>query len=232
MSFWRTFLDLLLPRHCVVCNAELDSSEQDLCNVCLCHLLPVTWKSATDNPLLRSVWSRHDVEAAGSSFYYNHTSDFHKLFIDIKYHGCPQIGERMARIAFPIWGERGLGQGISYIIPVPLSFRRKLKRGYNQAEWIARGVSTVTGIPLCTDILKRVKDNESQTHMNATQRQKNSTEIFVAKTSKIDLNGKSILLVDDIMTTGATICDCIRALRQAYPSIRVQIYTLGWAGDK
>ena len=216
----------------MVCGTELDSAEQDLCNVCLCRISPVTWTSATDNPLLRVLWDRHDVEAAGSSFYYNASSDFHNVFIAIKYQGCPKLGERLARLSFPLWHARGLGSEADYVIPIPLSVERRLKRGYNQAEWIARGVATSAGIPLCTDVLVRRKSNETQTHKSASQRQENARGIFVAMAGRTDLNGRTVLLVDDIMTTGATISDGIRALRETFPEVKVQIYTLGWAGER
>lgn len=216
----------------MVCGTELDSAEQDLCNVCLCRISPVTWTSATDNPLLRVLWDRHDVEAAGSSFYYNASSDFHNVFIAIKYQGCPKLGERLARLSFPLWHARGLGSEADYVIPIPLSVERRLKRGYNQAEWIARGVATSAGIPLCTDVLVRRKSNETQTHKSASQRQENTRGIFVAMAGRTDLNGRTVLLVDDIMTTGATISDGIRALRETFPEVKVQIYTLGWAGER
>lgn len=216
----------------MVCGTELDSAEQDLCNVCLCRISPVTWTSATDNPLLRVLWDRHDVEAAGSSFYYNASSDFHNVFIAIKYQGCPKLGERLARLSFPLWHARGLGCEADYVIPIPLSVERRLKRGYNQAEWIARGVATSAGIPLCTDVLVRRKSNETQTHKSASQRQENTRGIFVAMAGRTDLNGRTVLLVDDIMTTGATISDGIRALRETFPEVKVQIYTLGWAGER
>lgn len=232
MNFWHTLADLLLPRHCVVCGAELDSTEKDLCNVCLCRMVPVTWPSATDNPLLRVMWDKHEVDAAGSSFYYNASSDCHNIFIAIKYHGCPKLGERLARLSFPTWHTLGLGQEADYVIPVPLSLRRRLKRGYNQAEWIARGVAASIGIPLCTDVLIRRKNNDTQTHKTAQQRQENTSNIFEARRGHTDLNGRIVLLVDDIMTTGATISDSIRALRKTFPTVRVQIYTLGWAGER
>lgn len=181
MNFWHTLADLLLPRHCVVCGAELDSTEKDLCNVCLCRMVPVTWPSATDNPLLRIMWDRHEVDAAGSSFYYNASSDCHNIFIAIKYHGSPKLGERLARLSFPTWHAMGLGQEADYVIPVPLSLRRRLKRGYNQTEWIAKGVAASIGIPLCTDVLIRRKNNDTQTHKTAQQRQENTYNIFEAR---------------------------------------------------
>lgn len=231
MSFWLTLVDLFLPRRCVVCGAELTSSERDLCNVCLCRLVPVRWSSVTDNPLLRSLWDKYDVEAAGSSLYYHSYSEYHKLFIAIKYQGCPQLGTKLAVLTFPIWYSMGLGVGVDAVIPIPLSWRRRLSRGYNQAEWIAKGVSKVIHVPVCTDILVRKKNNSTQTHKGAHERWNNTYGIFAVKKRQIDLNDKVVLLVDDIMTTGATLCDAIRALREAFPRVRLQVYTLGWSGD-
>lgn len=232
MSFWLTLVDLFLPRFCVVCDTELCSKEDDLCNVCLCNLNYITWKSSTDNPLLRSIWNECDVEAAGSSLYYNSSSEFHRIFIAIKYRGCPQIGKKIAQMDFPHWKELGLGSEVDYVIPVPLALLRRLRRGYNQAEWIAKGVSLALGKPVCTNVLVRSRGNSTQTHKTAKQRHENVRGIFAVRKGVLDLNDKVVLLVDDIMTTGSTICECIRALREEYPTVRVQIYTLGWSGDK
>lgn len=231
-NFWHTLADLLLPRHCAVCDAELHSTEQGLCNVCLCRLKQVRWDNVSDNPLLRKLWNRHDVEAAGSSFYYNPSSEFHNLFILIKYRHRPRVGLHLARHAFPRLYASGLAQKTECIIPVPLSRQRQWKRGYNQAEWIARGISKATGIPVCTNILRRIHDNPTQTHNSARQRMENTRGIFAISSKKPDLNGKTVLLVDDICTTGATLSDCVRALRQGFPMVNIHIYTLGWAGEE
>lgn len=231
MSFWPTLLDLLLPRHCAVCDAELCATEYALCNVCLCRLQQVRWDDIWDNPLLRCLWNRHDVEAAGCSFYYNTSTDFHNLFVLLKYRHRPSVGLCLAQSAFPHLHASGLGCGADYIVPVPLSSQRQWRRGYNQAEWIARGISLATGIPVCTAVLRRARNNPTQTSRTALQRIENTRGIFVVRAKSPDLNGKTLLLVDDIFTTGATMGDCVRALRQRFPSVRIHIYTLGWAGE-
>ncbi len=202
-----------------------------MCNVCLSRMKQVQWTDVEDNPLLRSLWNRHDVEASGSSFYYNPSSEYHNLFILLKYRHRPSVGLYLARLAFPLWYGRGLAREASYIVPVPLSRSREWKRGYNQAEWIARGISRATGIPVNTSVLKRVRNNPTQTHRTADQRMENVRGIFAVRRKCPDLNGKTVLLVDDIFTTGATIGDCVRALREAYPAVRIHIFTLGWAGE-
>lgn len=231
MSFWRTLTDLLLPRHCAVCGAELAADERSLCNVCLVQYSVIHWSCATDNIILRRLWDRHDVEAAGSTFFYNKGQDLHKLFIDIKYRHCPHLGRDLAFRAFPYWQEMGLDADVDCIVPVPLSAKRRLKRGYNQAEWVARGVSEASGIPVRTDILKRTRDNETQTHKTAQQREENTRDLFSVRRGCENLDGKRILLVDDIITTGATISACIHALRVRFPDVKVRIYTLGCTDD-
>ena len=232
MSFWRTFLDLLLPRHCVVCDEELNSSETDICNVCLCNVKHIRWESATDNPFLRRIWDKHDVEVAGSTLYYNSSADYHNIFIAIKYQHRPKVGYRLAQLSFPYWQNLGLAKDAVCIIPVPLSRTRMLKRGYNQAEWISKGIAKQTSIPVNNNILVRDKHIRTQTHKNATERWENTQNIFSVKKNAPDLNDKTILLVDDIATTGATLCDCIRALRERFPTIRVHVYTLGFTQNE
>lgn len=232
MNILHTLTDLFLPRHCTVCGAELANSEDILCNVCLCNLHWITWNDTRDNPMLRSLWPHHDVEAAGSSFYYNSAYSFRNIFWATKYYGFPRVGEHLARLSFPRWHALGLGRDVDAIIPVPLAAGRRWRRGYNQAEWIARGVATATGIQVYDRILRRIRHNETQTRKNPLQRRENTAGIFAVRKNSPDLNRRTVLLVDDIMTTGATLCDCIRALREAYPSIGIHIYTLGWAGNR
>lgn len=231
MIFWHTLADLLLPRRCAVCNAELCREETVLCNVCLCRLQDIPWTDIHDNPLLRSLWNRHEVEAAGSSFFYNHSSTLHSAFILLKYGHRPDIGRHMGRHAFPRWWHHGLGKGADYIVCVPLSHQRLWQRGYNQAEFIARGISDVTGIPLLPGVLKRMRNNPSQTRRTLRQRQENTRNLFAVTSRSPCLDGKTVLLVDDIFTTGSTLGDCIRALRQTFSAVRIHIYTLGYSGD-
>ena len=216
----------------MVCDEELNSSETDICNVCLCNVKHIRWESATDNPFLRGIWEKHDVEAAGSTLYYNSSVDYHNIFIAIKYQHRPKVGYRLAQLSFPYWQNLGLAKDAVCIIPVPLSRARMLKRGYNQAEWISKGIAKQTSIPVNNNILVRNKHIRTQTHKNATERWENTQNIFSVKKNAPDLNDKTILLVDDIATTGATLCDCIRALRERFPTIRVHVYTLGFTQNE
>lgn len=226
---WRSILDIFLPRYCVICDHELAATEECICNVCLFRLNMVKWTSADDNPLLRKLWDKQDVEKGGCSLYYRHTSDSHNIFVLLKYRGKPELGRNVARSAFPYWQNLGLADGVDYIIPVPLHWIRHLRRGYNQAEWIAKGISDITDIPVKTNILYRTRNNRTQTHNTGLERAESAIGLFAAKQGK-ELDGKTVLVVDDILTTGSTMADSIRALREAYPGVRVRVYSLGWSG--
>ena len=229
MSFFRTLADFLLPRYCIACGRDLNGGEEHICNSCLCRIRPIDWAEAGDNHLLRKLWEMHDVEAGGSTFYYRHESEFHNIFVMLKYASRPDIARDLARSTFPLWMERGLADGVDMIIPVPLATRKLWHRGYNQAEWVARGVADACKLPLKTDILVRTKNNSTQTHKDRARRKEAMSGVFAVR-GNADLNGKTILLVDDIITTGSTIADCIRALREKYRDVRIRVYSLGWSG--
>lgn len=228
-SFFRGLIHVFLPRYCAVCDEELMDDEECVCNACLFKLHPVEWGKTDDNPLLRQLWDRVDVEAGGCSLFYRTSSDFHNIFMLTKYHGRPDVGRTVTRKSFPYWKNLGLVDGVDCIIPVPLHWTRRLSRGYNQAEWIAKGVVDVEKLPIKTDVLRRRHYNRSQVRKKALERRCDLQNQFVAKPGK-GLDGKTVLLVDDICTTGSTLADCIRALREVYPTVKVRAFTLGWAG--
>ncbi len=225
----RTLADLILPRYCIACRCELLGSERHLCNQCQLMVSPIEWSKADDNTLLRALWERNDVEAGGSTFYYRHESPFHNIFVLLKYASRPDIARDLTLSTFHLWMERGLTHGADLVIPVPLHRARLWHRGYNQAEWVARGVAEASRLPLRTDILRRTLNNTTQTHKNRTRRMTAMAGAFEVH-GDTDLNDKTILLVDDIITTGSTIADCIRALREKYPRINIRAYSLGWSG--
>ena len=114
------------------------------------------------------------------------------------------------------------------IIPVPISSERKNERGYNQSELLARGISRVTGIPLCTDAVVRSRNNATQTHKSGYARWQNVDRLFLSTPHAANLHDKHILLVDDVLTTGATLVACADALL-GVENIKISVLTLAWA---
>jgi ComF family protein len=120
--------------------------------------------------------------------------------------------------------ESGYFNDITLIVPLPLSKKKLRKRGYNQCDYIARGISEKTGIPVATGLIKRTKANETQTHKTRDERWENVEGIFTVIKPE-ELEKQHILLVDDILTTGATLCSCANAIKSSC-DCKVSILTL------
>ena len=165
-----------------------------------------------------------EVVRATAYFYYYKEGKYSSLIHHLKYHDHPQVGTYLGRVAAKELQASGFFDSIDLIVPVPLSKRKFRQRGYNQCDYIACGISEITGIPTHTDCIKRAIDTDTQTHKGRSDRWKNTEGIFCV-TRPEALKGKHILLVDDVATTGATLHACISSLLTA-PSIRVSIFAL------
>lgn len=225
-SFLSRLLDVISPRQCAMCGNRLTPSESAICHGC--HLrLPVTRleQSPLDNPMARMFWGRFPVENVAAWFYYEPHSRTSYLIHDIKYHNRPLLARQVGRIMAERMSESHFFDGIDAIVPVPLTRRRQWQRGYNQSEEVCRGISEVTGLPIYNKVLKRVVFKGSQTKMNVFQRRENVEAAFtLADADRIV--GLHLLLVDDIITTGATVTVCAQQLCKA-AGVRVSILSLG-----
>ena len=137
----------------------------------------------------------------------------------------PEIGEALGGMAARQFAAQGFFDGIDALLPVPITRRRQWQRGYNQSHTIAQGVRSVTGLPIYNNVLRRVSFKQSQTTQHARERMLNVEDAFCLKDGS-GLEGKHVLLIDDIVTTGATVIACGRSLA-AIPGIRVSVMSLG-----
>ncbi len=161
----------------------------------------------------------------GAFCYYKKQSFFRRMIHALKYSNAPRIGLYLGRLAGEEYWSMGFFQGIDLIVPVPLHPKRLYKRGYNQAEIIAQGLSEATGIPMDTTHLLRIVDNISQTSLSIEERKNNTLDIFTVENAK-DWGNKHILLVDDIITTGSTIHACMRKITPIR-GIKISVFSLG-----
>ena len=222
---------MVWPRRCGVCGGFLDTEERYVCAECLKDMPLTYFWNWRGNPAEQILWARTYLEGVVSLFYYSRDNDYKELLHAVKYGGNVAtgrwlgriLGEKMREAAYPL---------PDVIVPVPLHWRRKWKRGYNQAEVIARGISEgLSGdIPVLTDILRRVRYSTSQTRMSVGSKWENVSGAFVLrdiKTAAERLSGRHVLLVDDVLTTGATAEACWDALR-VIPDIRVSYASIAF----
>lgn len=224
MKWISDLIELVFPRHCYICGKILSRPEQDLCLDCLYKLPRIEEQHADE--IEKSFWGKFDIESATSYIFYRKGSPYNRLLHKMKYEDRPEIGRRLAIMAADALSEKGFFNGIDAIIPLPLSKKKRRQRGYNQCDYIAEGLSQISRIPIIKDCIVRNKANESQTHKTRDERWKNAEGIFSLVRPEA-IEGKHILLIDDILTTGATITNCAKAIKQGC-NCKISIFTLAY----
>lgn len=180
-----------------------------------------------DNPVERMFWGKMPLERASSFFFYHKGSNFSRILHLLKYGGRKDIGEVMGRFMAAELSASGFFSDVDVIVPVPLHPRKQKQRGYNQSECIACGISAVTGIPVDIVSVVRSKHTETQTRKSSYERWENVDGIFCLDASE-SFVGKHILIIDDVLTTGATTTACADAFREV-KGLRISVLTLAVA---
>ncbi|MCD6202048.1 MAG: ComF family protein [Bacteroidales bacterium] len=219
--------DLVFPRVCPLCGNVLVESEKMICSRCLTDLPQTHFKNMQDNPVARMFWGRVPFAAATSYLFFEKGNKARKLIHEIKYHDNKELGYESGLLTGYYLRGMEIFTDIDFIVPVPLHKRKYKIRGYNQSEWIGKGVSEVLAKPVDCDNLYRKVFNPSQTRKNRYSRWKNVEGIFDLRDPD-KFAGKHLLLIDDVITTGSTIEACSLALRKA-PGTRISIVSLAFA---
>lgn len=228
VSLWHQLLDLLAPRLCTVCGRRLSPKEQVLCVSCNMHLPRTGFLlNAYDNVMARLFWGIIPVERVAALFHYEADSNVNNIVYDLKYRNHPEVGREMGCLMACECNEAGFFDGIDAIVPVPLARKRQRQRGYNQSLCIAEGLSRVTGIPVYNKVIYRTKFVISQTQIGHRERQENVAGVFKLKDADA-IRGRHILLVDDVVTTGATMTACARELLKV-SDVKLSLLSLGFA---
>ncbi|MCQ2057442.1 MAG: ComF family protein [Bacteroidaceae bacterium] len=221
-----------MPRYCKVCGKRLNLGEEHLCMGCFASMPVLEWNPDDGfSPAERILLSERQVQRAASVIQYDKDSNYRKIIYHLKYYNHPDVGVWLSAMGAEKLAGRGFFDGIDIIIPVPLSKRKKRRRGYNQSSYIAYGIRQVTGLPVYEDIIIRTKNRSRQAGLGRFQRWKNATGLYSVARPEC-LNGKHVLLVDDVMTTGATLCSVIKALCEANSGVRVSVFTLAIANGQ
>ena len=206
-TYFTNLIQLFYPKLCSACSSTLNSQEEIICIVCE-HRLPYTNFHLHDsNPLNKKFWGRIEISSIDSLLYFEKGSRTQELLHQLKYNNKQEIGSKLAEILIRRYDEAALTQKFDAIISIPLHYKKLKRRGYNQCDSFAQKLSTVWQIPYYNNAIVRNHDNVTQTGKNRIDRWENVADIFSVK-DKVQLQNKHILLVDDVLTTGATIEAC------------------------
>lgn len=226
---WSDLIDLVYPKSCVVCQNELSVSEKNCCHFCL-EDLPYTYfeKYREPSDLDKLFWGRAKVHSTFSLLYFEKEKGSQALLHSIKYKHNKSLGVEMGRLI----GEKLIGstilQGVDALVPVPIHHRKKFTRGYNQSEILSQGLSEKTGIRIVNDFVAKSTHTGSQTKRGRFLRWDNvATQFLVSGSLPSGIN--HIAIVDDVITTGATIEALIAVIQKNYPDIRISVVSLAIA---
>lgn len=221
-QLFKYLINTLLDQKCKVCGATLEHDEFGICHECEKGDLFFHPKlHIRGNILEERLYGLTKFETAEALMPYSDVAQ--TLVHDLKYYNSRNIAQLFGRKISEYIITNNLYSHIDYIIPVPLHTNRIKQRGYNQSELIANKIAECLGTIVNSTNLYRAYDNPSQTHKSFTERQQNVKGIFALHDSNM-FSDKTILLVDDVFTTGSTIIDCCRALNQS-PNIKIHIFT-------
>ena len=225
LGLWlKSALYLLFPRRCAVCGTALQDGEEVLCFRCNMGMPRTYYHLEKDNEMAKMFWGRIPLERAASYFFYRKGGDYCRILHLLKYEGRKDLGYAMGKMMAAEMKRSGFFDGIDVIVPVPLHPDKQRKRGYNQSECLARGVSEVTGIPVDVSSVVRRVYTQTQTRKSVYERWENVGGIFNV-VDKEKFAGKHVLIVDDVLTTGSTSIACAEALT-GVEGVRFSVMTL------
>ncbi len=227
-------LELFYPSLCRVCQRGVDSNNT-LCTECLSKLPRTEHHLLRDNNvemLLSDLFDRprkrwYDRRFVCGGAWLRYNDDVAKIIHSGKFFECPELLEYLGRQAAIEWQQSGFFNGIDLLVPVPIHPRRLNDRGYNQSEYICRGMASILRLPIDTTTIYRIKDTEKQSQLNDEERKKNVEHAFHIPEPE-RWHKKHILLVDDVITTGATIRNCLKEITPIR-SCRISVFSLAIA---
>lgn len=215
---------LFVPATCAVCGRLLCDDEEVVCADCLAEAPLTGYAARADNPMFSRFWGIVPVERASAQIFYIKGSGWQRAIHDFKYRSSWQTARYCGRWMADTLLESNLYYDIDLVVPVPLHRRKLLSRGYNQSAYIAEGFAERYECGLSTGNLVRLRPNSTQTTHTYHERWLNVAGIFGVRRPE-EFEGKHILLVDDVFTTGATIMACAEALLAAVPTARISVAT-------
>jgi ComF family protein len=226
----KDFISLFYPEVCITCGEGLAEKEEFICTSCFYKLPKTDYHNHPQNPLYKVFYGRAEIQAAAAYCYFTKGNMVQDLVHEIKYNGKKELG-----VCFGKWYGADLKNvspfsELDYIIPVPLHPKKLKRRGYNQSACFAEGLSQAMNVAVLQNGLKRIKDTETQTNKSRFSRWENVKDVFAVENAG-QLRHKHVLVVDDIITTGATVEACIHVLKEAGVK-SVSVASIGYVTDE
>ena len=207
VEVFRDFVSLIFPNYCLGCEGSLVKGENLICTHCMLQMPSTNYHLVNNNSLRNRLSSRINIRYAMALFKFSKSGRVQSLLHALKYRNHPELGVMLGNLYADRMVDAGLAEAFELIIPVPLHPSRKRKRGYNQSAKFAEGISQKLGILFSDELIERTIKTETQTRKTKLNRWQNVTEVFHVK-SVDSIQNKNVLLVDDVVTTGATLEAC------------------------
>ncbi len=226
MSFSRDIVDLFFPRICFSCDQQLQAEEDSLCLHCRFELPLTNFTNIKNNTLEQAFYGRINLKFATSLLFYHRKGITQRLIHQLKYKGREELGTFFGKwIASEllVCDRRPI---FDCIIPVPLHSKRLKERGYNQVAKFAQEIALMLSVPYVNCVLQRKLDTQTQTSKLRIERFNDLKEKFFIADPTV-LKNKHVLLVDDVVTTGATIEACVIKL-QEIEGVKVSLATIAF----
>ena len=215
----RHLLELFYPRLCMACATNLPPQARSLCLHCQLQLPQTDYHLSQENPFTQRFWGRVPLHTGAALYHFDKGGKVQRLIHQLKYKGQQQIGSELGQLYGEMLSDMPHYRDIEVVIPVPLHPRKQHERGYNQSESFARGLATAMQTSCEPDALLRRTYAASQTAKTRQNRMENVLQAFSLREGRL-AGCRSVLLVDDVLTTGATLEACSNAImEQQQPSI-------------
>lgn len=227
MGLWQDFIALIYPRNCISCNNSLYKHEEYICNHCYITLPRSDFHKQENSEIDRVFLGRVPTVKSGAYYIFEKSGRVQKLLHSIKYNNNKGLALQLGRWYAQTLKECDEILKADVIVPVPLHPKKQQQRGFNQSEEFAKGLSSELGIPVDATNLFRREFTETQTNKSKYDRWENVRHKFALKAPD-QLSGKSVILVDDVITTGATIEACYDVMKNV-SGIKVSVISLAYA---